>query len=1043
MGVIFRNGIPYGGGGGGEPIEAEENQILVGDGDDWAKGGPFYATKNYTTQTVNLEAQFDTDSQNVGTINICGNQEKSGTKMPLTGAGWPQKVPSLTLGKDSIAFFDGTYFKVIDSEICIAENSKIHIDGTQSSKNGVVTRNVSYPGPDITIHDNLVLSVNPLSTGGGQPFAPEAHFLGNFFISFSNKIVQEKNEYGFYQDAHSPGERCGDRIGSSFYSKRNIPTAFQHSGCFPGKLDGDKNFQGPWVKFEDAPFFSMVGTPGIRFEDCGNLAVYDKASLRFADNVTIDLDGNTDIKMRGNSQVVLQPNQGDSLLGYPSPRVYMTGSTGIWFEQGDLFITDNVEDKDSGWFACRGGKDGRVSNVWNSIGSSLNDDEMTPLGDYQVDAFDSSFNIYGQKRFVAELGSNDAFNIVRFGGDGGIHVYDFEPLTGNSIIKFAPAANFTAVIDPPSGYTYFKYSPTNQFYAVITPNDSVNLAFQPKGPVKSIVNSTKYYSEFYGNHHEDFWDNTVFIMRGEEDNNSVGTLVTVTEQGVMGETSYEGAIILKTKTDYGLKTNPSTISDLTQEDTVLFNSFLDNFPGNSKWTWKYNRNTLSGSGTVYSTQGYEDRYWYSYYFKYNYQALNETDTITLQVKAESGSYTAKTDIIAAINSINNQTGSYNNVANFILAYYGEDVTISYDEISFYEDTNTSHSASTKETWCRLKNGKILNAKARVVTPKTTADYSGYTFSQLPSSVTKPALTSWGGWWSYSMTGPSVPVDSYRSTFIDSKVYGYGVRPDYYYNTRVYDFKIWTKNCDGQSWGRPVNSAWGTPTLQLYSSSNLVMRNNFTQFYFDEMNSNPIPVEATTLNEKISWFLRSSYHGDFVTYLQDNGFTYKNIVNINGEYEQYDLLTEQPQNWNTTYVDYYTKDNQGHYVSLSEEATAPAWATNKYYSRRTGLGITFVYEKTGHDEVSVVTGPVFEQTGKSELRLHDGAVLKVETIEGDTKLTIGNGVDQEITFTFQELQALKALLTNSVTSTTVNAIESVQTMPQNPAQDTVYIVEGNQ
>jgi hypothetical protein len=44
-------------------------------------------------------------------------------------------------------------------------------------------------------------------------------------------------------------------------------------------------------------------------------------------------------------------------------------------------------------------------------------------------------------------------------------------------------------------------------------------------------------------------------------------------------------------------------------------------------------------------------------------------------------------------------------------------------------------------------------------------------------------------------------------------------------------------------------------------------------------------------------------------------------------------------------------------------------------------------------------------------MHDGAVLKVEVNDCDTSLTIGNGMDQSITFTFQELQALKALLSN--------------------------------
>ena len=47
----------------------------------------------------------------------------------------------------------------------------------------------------------------------------------------------------------------------------------------------------------------------------------------------------------------------------------------------------------------------------------------------------------------------------------------------------------------------------------------------------------------------------------------------------------------------------------------------------------------------------------------------------------------------------------------------------------------------------------------------------------------------------------------------------------------------------------------------------------------------------------------------------------------------------------------------------------------------------------------------------------------------------------VSFTIQELQALKALLNqNFITSSTINAIETVSEEPQSPVENTVYIVD---
>lgn len=46
-------------------------------------------------------------------------------------------------------------------------------------------------------------------------------------------------------------------------------------------------------------------------------------------------------------------------------------------------------------------------------------------------------------------------------------------------------------------------------------------------------------------------------------------------------------------------------------------------------------------------------------------------------------------------------------------------------------------------------------------------------------------------------------------------------------------------------------------------------------------------------------------------------------------KDYEALTSSPEDWNTKYKDYYTKDTSGKYVKISDEA-APTWSAGKYY-----------------------------------------------------------------------------------------------------------------
>jgi len=78
-------------------------------------------------------------------------------------------------------------------------------------------------------------------------------------------------------------------------------------------------------------------------------------------------------------------------------------------------------------------------------------------------------------------------------------------------------------------------------------------------------------------------------------------------------------------------------------------------------------------------------------------------------------------------------------------------------------------------------------------------------------------------------------------------------------------------------------------------------------------------------------------------------------------------------------------------------------------------ILYSTKKIGwHDHLdSFENSPVFEITDDSELRLYGGARIKAETKLGETTVTISGDVSGgSVSFTISELQALKALISNT-------------------------------
>lgn len=858
MGVIFRNGIPYGGGGGSEPIEAEENQILVGNGDDWVKGGPFKTTAE--NGTINLEAQFDSqheegDSKN-GVINIQGNFAKSGAKMPVSGSSWTQNIPCLTLSQDAIALFQNSYTKVVDSEICVAEGSEIHID---CDYNNTALPGTTMPNtaPKIRIHSNLITDLNPIS--GGRQVNPYVNIAGGLYFR-SDSSVSTRGEYFTYP--HEPGidawtqtERIvGTRYNeeSSTFLNNLLSTKFGQytflKDGFPIKrsqirvdhdgFEDNRKWQGPMFIFADSPFFTMEGIPTFAMKDLAYFEMDHAASVRFDNQATFEMNGGSDVKIYDNSCFHLLKNAW----------FYIDGNAGISMEgrgsQNAIFLTTYAEKQDGGYNNIRGRGATRISPMYGQLSflsgqrdNYGNIEDAVFSHNLTVSDFDLDGTLYIEKGFSAHFGSDrkGGSTALKITQDGGHHVYLIEP-SGSTVFKFAPSDTTTAIITP-TAPVHFKYSNSVKAYYSLSPNDLVEITWQPAGPYRKLINADNYQERIEGNHYKDLWGNTRFIMRGEDgDDQEISQGIKQDKITFITEHGYSSGDTLADMENY----TTDGVNDKITAENYLRNQYTG---GNKRWGAKYDFNSLE----------------------------------ILDIYSESTNLKYKTTIIFQAPLIKN-------------------ANISFDQ------------------------------------------------------------------------------------------------------------------------SRPIETASVSPTIQLYDSSNLVMRKSFNKEYYQEVAEDPIPVSAETLKQKLDWLKTTSYWTDFQTYLSDEGITYKNIYSISFETKDiYKLLETKPQTWTEKTFYYFDGKKYSSITLPSDQADTPTWyqPNRTYYEKVsvTGIFIEYVYEKTDHDEVSVIDAPVFEQTGKSELRMHDGAVLKVEVNDCDTSLTIGNGMDQSITFTFQELQALKALLSS--------------------------------
>lgn len=158
----------------------------------------------------------------------------------------------------------------------------------------------------------------------------------------------------------------------------------------------------------------------------------------------------------------------------------------------------------------------------------------------------------------------------------------------------------------------------------------------------------------------------------------------------------------------------------------------------------------------------------------------------------------------------------------------------------------------------------------------------------------------------------------------------------------------------------------SPIIQMYGAANFLMRGKFSHnssYVFESSET----YDVSNIKQAIEDFIAGPDYADFEA----------NAVIAQG-YELWEILDMK-------------NPEPGHYSIL-------------YSTKKIGW----------HDHLdSFENSPVFEITDDSELRLYGGTRIKAETKLGETTVTISGDVSEgSVSFTISELQALKALISNT-------------------------------
>lgn len=487
------------------PIISERDEIIVGNGSNWAKGGSFNVEKfdnknlgesyeHWWALTARTEGYQDNLPQG---IIIQGNKTKTFSRNPSSGLGsmsFTSKLPYLALRDDSYCLFDNkAYIKFNDADVQITEKAQITIGGDSSQRRSFLhypTGQYEHPtildGPTIHIHVPTFISVG---NGRVNDCAGVMNFGGAYCFELTD-TTSKTYTAGARRTGHTSSSELEYKWGDPTFAQR-----FDEIGIIGKKMCQD----GPLLKFNGNPTMLAQGTPWFQMDDAPIFLMLDEAAFKMDNKATAELIGTSDLRMHNQSQIYV----GDTFRfkGSYYSGIESGGGRDSWtgkiFETS-LFATSHMDTSVNKCIQCIGGRDGRESSI---IGAG-NASQIVS----RQNEFDQHSNIWFHGQGSLSYGSdNDGATITtKVGGNKNSNQYYLiEPgVSGQVYVKFAPEHGTYDLIIVPNGISYYtKISPKGVYKKIIEPDGDFQFTLQGSGTQKYIIEPVDAYVQVEGHTH--------------------------------------------------------------------------------------------------------------------------------------------------------------------------------------------------------------------------------------------------------------------------------------------------------------------------------------------------------------------------------------------------------------------------------------------------------------------------------------------------------------------------------------------------------------
>lgn len=778
MGIIFRNGVAY---GGTAEIDAEENQLLVGDGLGWTIGSSFYAKDEQEEDEVVLSKVVS-------------------------------PTPTVQFGSE-VEGEDQNYYKASDT-------AKMEINGKSSVQIGNTGEDYTQIGRQFYGVDLISPSVKMEGCSLFQMIQDPSHIMrGQVFSMIGDGFIDLGAEPSVSTVQRDSGLAKLARGAYNAYSNIYTPWGSGRSGY----IGSDPPF--PWVHIHHSSTILMDGAPLINMKDGAALTMGGTADVlvmgSYQSPTAVDLNEGSYVKMcgkpveYGQSAIVVENDspQGAnqqiiiSTCFHPdSFRSSSTSSSG-WNSLANNIFYYHINGP-MGW---PGGSKfypferSKVKQAWDT--NKLTGDLTSHTKGASLLIQGRSSVVIGNKGFVGiRIGaeSNGFFSLdatsetgslndIKFGcAAGSLNCVDIN-IHGTNLFEYAPDgdANTTFAIEP-HGMTSIKFSPTECFGLSITP-ENTDIVCQWKA-FNGILDGKNVFIQNEGNTHIELLTDSTFIMRGPTEART-DFVSGEHPKNYSNEAYGDGSLRFETSQDY---TN-RTYEDLTNSDKNAFYEALNT-------NFKTNRRYKSG-GTFTSSpkEGKEKKY------KTKIQYATQEKASSCSTSVYNFSWYPYSKVQLSLNEVLQAPGFINTYKSI----YGNDTIISNAEM--YMQVYSSG-------YCRYYISADIENIVKEFYSETGYPI-GTTFNNL-SEADKTSLLLTTNTNSEDHSGKGYQYTSSNSTIVSSEI-----RPDMEYITSASGFQYYDGTHLGEDWSLPIQNILRSedntqgPVFQLYDNSNLCMRDS--------------------------------------------------------------------------------------------------------------------------------------------------------------------------------------------------------------------------